>query len=317
MILVIGGLNGFVGSNTTEALVEQGFDCVVTQHSDTEVPGFLQRYIDHHVFVESADATKIEDLRRIGEKHRIDGIVNVAGGFRAPGTKGLIPGLKGYFDMLDAAFRVAEEWKVKRLIFSSTAGIYFGVPGSLKEDLPVPLPSPFPIIAYQKIVEVAASEFAKATGISSICVRLFGMYGPFQDPAQNSLPAVRLVHAAVNGKSPTLENVFLANVDDAVDLCYIKDVARAIALLQTAEKLRYDVYNVGSGRPTANRDLVEAVKKVVPSFSVELSPGRSPFPPLPVMETKRLQEDTGFTSKFDTLSGIQDYVDWLKAGNPK
>ncbi len=84
MILVIGGLNGFVGSNTTEALVKQGVDCVVTRHKDTVVPGFLQKYIDdHHVFIESADATSIDDLRRIGEKHKIDGIVNVAGGFRA------------------------------------------------------------------------------------------------------------------------------------------------------------------------------------------------------------------------------------------
>lgn len=288
MILVVGGLNGFVGSNTTEALVEQGFDCVVTQHKDTEVPGFLQRYIDHHVFVESADATKVEDLRRVGEKHEIDGIVNVGGGFRAAGTKGPIHGLKGYFDMLDATFRVAEEWKIKRLTFSSTGGVYFGLPGPLNEGLPVPLPSPFPVVAYQKIVEVAASEFARASGISSICVRLFGMFGPFQDPAQNSLAPVRLVHAAVNGKSPNLENVFLASADDAIDLCYIKDVARAIALLQTAEKLQYDVYNVGSGRLTPNRELVEGIRRVAPNFNVELPRGRSPFPPLPVMETKRL-----------------------------
>ena len=83
------------------------------------------------------------------------------------------------------------------------------------------------------------SEFAKASGISSICVRLMGMYGPFQDSAQYSL-APRLVHAALDGKPPNLENIFLGNADDAVDLCYIKDVARAIALLQTAKKLQYD-----------------------------------------------------------------------------
>jgi nucleoside-diphosphate-sugar epimerase len=45
MILVIGGLNGFVGSNTTEALVGRGFDCVVTRHESTEVPRYLEKYI--------------------------------------------------------------------------------------------------------------------------------------------------------------------------------------------------------------------------------------------------------------------------------
>ena len=122
-----------------------------------------------------------------------------------------------------------------------------------------------------------------------------GMYGPF-DGAQLGL-APRLVHAA--------------------DLCYIKDMARAIPLLQTAEELQYDVYNIASGKPTPNKELVEAVKRVVPDFTVDLPRGHFPFPPLPLVETKRLQSDTGFSSRFDTRSAIQDYVNWLKAGNPK
>ncbi|MFQ6012599.1 MAG: NAD-dependent epimerase/dehydratase family protein, partial [Thermoplasmata archaeon] len=163
MFLVVGGLNGFVGSNTTEALVEQGVDCVVTRHKNAEVPRFLRKYIDRHVFIESADATSIADLRKIGEKHKIDGIVNVAGGFTS-GAKSPVPHLEGYFDMLVAIFRVAEEWKVKRLMFSSTGGVYLGLPGPVNEEQPLPLPSFHPLIAYQKIVEVATSEFAKRSG---------------------------------------------------------------------------------------------------------------------------------------------------------
>ena len=316
MILVIGGLNGFVGSNTTRALVEQGLDCVVTRHKDTQFPSFLQKYIDdHRVSVESADATSIADLRKIGEKHKVDGIVNVAGGFKSA-DKSPVPGVQGYFDMLDATFRMAEGWKVKRLLFSSTGGIYFGLPGPVNEDTPVPLSSPFPIIAYQKIVEVAVSEFAKKSGISSVCVRLMGMFGPWWDPAQKFLPAT-LVHAAVKRQPANLEDVFGGAADDAYDFCYIKDAARAIALLQTREKLQYDVYNIGSGMITPNKELAEAVKRVVPAFKVDLPLGHSPFPPLPLMETKRLQEDTGFSPAYDVRAAVQDYVEWLKAGNPK
>ncbi|TMI53232.1 NAD-dependent epimerase/dehydratase family protein, partial [Candidatus Bathyarchaeota archaeon] len=229
-----------------------------------------------------------EDLRKIGEKHGIDGIVNVGGGFKANSP---VPGLQGYFDMLTATFQVAVEWKVKRVTFSSTGGMYLGVQGQADEEHPLLLQSPFPILAYQKIVEVAAGEFAKKTGISTICVRLMGMYGPF-DGAQLGL-APRLVHAAVGGRAPNLENVFFGNADDAIDLCYIKDMARAIALLQTAEELQYDVYNIASGKPTPNKELVEAVKRVVPDFTVDLPRGHFPFPPLPLVETKRLQSDTG------------------------
>jgi UDP-glucose 4-epimerase len=314
MILVVGGLNGFIGSNTTEALVELGQDCVVTRHENTEVPRFLQKHIDHHhVIVEPADSTSIADLRKIGEKHKIDSIVNIGGGFAS--GEGPMRGLRGYFDMLDATFRVAQDWKVKRVTFSSTGGMYLGLQGTVNEEAPISLPSMFPILAYQKIVEVAADQFAKKTSISTICTRLMGMYGPF-DGNQLGLEA-RLVHAAVSGKPVNLENVFFGNAEDTGDLCYIKDLARAIALVHTAEKLQYDVYNIGSGKLTSNQEVVEAVKRVVPNFKVELPPGHFPFPPLPLMETKRLQEDTGFTPKFDTHSAIQHYVDWLKAGNHK
>ena len=314
MILVIGGLNGFIGSNTTEALVDLGQNCVVTRHENTDVPSFLQKHIDHrHVFIEPANSTSVADLRKIGQKHKIDGIVNVAGGFAS--GEGPLRGLKGYFDMLDATFQVAQEWKVKRVTFSSTGGMYLGLSGTVDEEHPIALQSKFPILAYQKIVDVAADQFAKKTGISAICVRLMGMFGPF-DGAQLGLPA-RLVHAAVSGRPPSFEDVFFGNADDAVDLLYIKDMARAIALLQTAEKLQYNVYNVASGKVTPNRELVEAVKRVVPDFKVDLPPGHFPFPPLPLPDTKRLQADTGFSPKFDTQSAIQHYADWLKAGNSK
>jgi UDP-glucose 4-epimerase len=314
MILVIGGLNGFIGSNTTEALVNLSRGCVVTRHENTEVPGFLQTHVDQgHVFIEPADATSIADLRKIGAKHKIDGIVNVAGGFAS--GDGPLRGLQGYMAMLIAVFKVAQEWKVKRVTFSSTIGMYFGLQGTVNEEQPIILPSPFPILGYQKIVEVASGEFSRKTGISSICVRLSGMYGPNQDPTQYSLPQ-RLVNAAVCGKPPNLENVFLSNADDEEDLIYIKDMARAIALLQTAEKLQYNVYNIGTGKMTPNRDLVETIMKVVPNFDVNLQAGRGPFA-IPFLETKRLQEDTGFSPKFDIQSAVEDYVDWLKAGNPK
>lgn len=314
MILVIGGLNGFIGSNTTEALVDLGKDCVVTRHENTEIPRFLQEHIDQdRIVIEPTDSTSLADLRKIGAKHEIDSIVNVAGGFAS--GEGPLRGLRGYFDMLDATFRVAQEWKVKRVTFSSTGGMYIGLSGTVNEEAPLFLQSPFPILAYQKVVEVAADQFAKKTGISTVSARLMGMYGPF-DGNQLGLPS-RLVHAAVTGKTPNLENVFFGNAEDSMDLCYIKDLARAIAMVHIAARLQYDVYNIGSGKLTTNRELVEAVKSVVPNFKADLPPGRFPFPPMPLMDTKRLREDTGFTPKYDTRSAVEDYVDWLRAGNAK
>ena len=312
LILVIGGLNGFVGSNTTEALVEQGFDCVVTRHENAEVPKFLDKHLNRHVFVERVDATSVRDLQAVGEKYKIDAIVGLAGGL-ASTTGSPTPRLRAYFDMLASVFAVAEEWKVKRVLMSSSGGVYFGLSGTVNEDHPVLLPSAWGLLAHLKIVEVAMSEFAKS-GIDTVCVRLLGMFGPGQDQAV--LPQ-RLVHAAVAGETPNLDGVPFGNAEDSVDMMYIKDVGRAIALLQKAEKLPHSVYNICSGRPTSSREVLEAVKRVVPGFTADLLKGRSPFPPLPMIDSGRLTMDTGFKPKYDIQSAIQDYADWLKAGNPK
>lgn len=320
MQLVIGGLNGFVGSNTTEALLNLGQDCVVTRHKRPEVPQFLQEHIDsHRVIIEQADATSFDDLKRIGEKHKIDGIVNVGGGFK-PEPKGPTPGLTGYMRMLDNIFQLASEWKAKRVTFSSTGGMYLGLTSdTVDESSPILLQSPHGIpgvLQYQKIVEVASEQFSRATGISSICARLMGFFGPFQDMDQASV-ANRLAHAAVSGKPLDLKDTFFSNAEDAVDTIYVKDLARAVALLHTAEKLNHPVYNIGTGKKTPNSEFTDAIKKIVPGFNPELPSGRFPFPPLPTMSTKRLQEETGFIPKYNTLLGMQEYVAWLRAGNPK
>ena len=77
---------------------------------------------------------------------------------------------------------------------------------------------------------------------------------PNYDPTRSSLVG-RLVHAAVKGTKPDLEGIRFGSIyaDDGGDQCYIKDAARGIALLQTADKISQPVYNISSGHPTSNQ----------------------------------------------------------------
>jgi UDP-glucose 4-epimerase len=104
---------------------------------------------------------------------------------------------------------------------------------------------------------------------------------------------------------------------DRSDLCYIKDAARAIALLQTTATLTQPAYNIGSGYPTTNQQIVEAIQRVIPDFNVDL-PSRSLVdgpPPDWYFDITALQKDTGFVPQFATEAGIADYVAWLRSGN--
>src|SRR5258708_16685162 len=116
------------------------------------------------------------------------------------------------------------------------------------------------------------------------------------------------VDAAVKSHKPNPEAIRfgLMYAEDGGDQCYIKDAARAIALLQTANKLSQKVYNISSGYPTANHSIVNAIKKVIPNFDVELPAGHMPSGPeaLWYFDIAKLRQDTGFEPQFDIEAGI-------------
>lgn len=315
MILVVGGF-GWVGSNTAEALAEMGHDCVITRHKTGEIPRFLEKYVGGKLLVETADATSGADIQRIGREHKIEGIFS---SFRPsfPDGQGPLPELVAYFDTLSNLFRAAREWKVKRITLTSSTGVYIGLKaGQVNEEQPTAI-SNRGTIGYQRIVEQAASLFSSEGDVSAVCVRLGAMFGPGGNPLAPDL-TTRLPHAAVHGAPPNLKGVMLGTAaDDALDRCYIKDVGRAVALIQTAETLPNPIYNIGSGRSTSNRELMAAVERAVPEFKFDLAPGRNSPIVLPTIDTQRLQTDTKFFPKYDIVSAVKDYVDWLRAGNSR
>jgi UDP-glucose 4-epimerase len=102
-------------------------------------------------------------------------------------------------------------------------------------------------------------------------------------------------------------------------MLYVKDCARAIALLQTRGQLQHAVYNVGSGHPTSNRELTEALRTAAPRARLELEPGRNPAGPGRdiALDTTRLRRDTGFEPRYDLQRAAADYIAWLQAGNDR
>jgi UDP-glucose 4-epimerase len=149
-------------------------------------------------------------------------------------------------------------------------------------------------------------------------MRLSAMYGPGYDVTRSSLVG-RLVHAAAKSGKANLDGMRFGSVyaEDGADQCYIKDAARAITLLQTTPALKRPAYNIGSGRPTTNQRIVEAIRTLIPSFNVELPSRPLADGPAPVwyFDITALREDTGFEPQFDVEAGIADYITWLRAGN--
>ncbi len=311
MILVTGGL-GFIGSHTVRALLDLGEGCVLVQRRTAEAPAGLA---GAQVVVEQADITDLTALLDVCARHKITGIVHLAGSMPwPPGSDQPIHGARQAIGGLLNVLQVAQDWGIARVGVASTIGVYGGVTaeGPLGEDMPLPMTSGHVIPTFKKIGELLADHLAGTTGIDVVNYRISAIWGPLGRAASSFFAAPQLVHAAVRGTAPDL---FPTYAEDSVDLCYVKDCGRAIALLQLADQLNHRTYNVASGRATTNAEVIAAIKKVVPDARIELPTGgtgqRS------YLDITRLQQDTGYRPAYDTERAAADYIAWLRAGNER
>jgi UDP-glucose 4-epimerase len=272
MQLITGGL-GFIGSHTARALLDLGEQCVITQHRTSRVPPFLRDEIGSKAFIEQVDVTDTKAFMELGKKYEITGIIHFAG-ILTPGGSGLSEDLRANMTGLANAFQAAFEWKVKRITIPSALGVYNGITCvPWREDQPLPCTAAYSIEAFKKADEVFSSYFQSASGITCINVRIAAIYGPGYSATRGSLVA-RLVHAAVRGAKPNLENIRGSiHAGDGGDWCHVGDCGRGIALLQTGKELHHRIYNVASGRPTRNGEILEAIGKIIPEFKAELPEG--------------------------------------------
>jgi UDP-glucose 4-epimerase len=313
MILVTGG-SGFIGSHTVRALHDLGETSVLVQRRTGQVPAHLA---DLPVAAEQADVADLGALRAIGARHQITGIVHLAG-YPAPrGTAGGIDATQGLLNGLLNIARVAQEWGVRRVSLASTIGVYSGVrhDGALTEDLPLPLTAPHPIPRSKKIAELLGEQLAETTGSEIVSLRISGTWGPLghEDPF---FAAPALIHAAATGKPLDLSGLLAQpHLGDGLDLCYVKDTGRAIALLQLAGRLRHRTYNVASGRVTTNADVIAAIRQTVPDAELDLPAGAGR--PGAALDITRLRTDTSFEPEYDTARAAADYIAWLRAGHER
>jgi UDP-glucose 4-epimerase len=315
LLLVTGGL-GFIGAHTTRELVALGEECLVVQRHVDQVPEFLAPEAGAALRFEALDVGDLEALRALGRRERISAIVHLAA--PAIGANTALESWRAALNGLANVLSVAREWDVRRIVAASTMGVYAGVAdGRFTEDRPLPLTGPHAIPAFKRCAEIACDLVANETGLEIASARIGAIWGPLGHPRSPFFALPELIHAAVRAKPPDPQRPIYAK--DGIDSLFVRDCARAVALIATAERLSHRVYNVGSGRAVTNAEVASAILRVIPEAAIELSPGPAPDGRSPVasMTIERLERDTGYRPSFTLEEGIRDYVDWLRAGNPR
>ncbi len=310
-ILVVGGA-GYIGSHCVRQILAAGHRPVI-----------LDNFVYGHRAAVPAGVTLHEGnlgdgpfVRRVLEAERIDAVMHFAA-YCYVGESVTDP-MKYYFNNVVATLHLLQAMReagVRRFIFSSTCAT-FGVPATLPihENLPQAPINPY---GQTKLdIEQVLKALAVAHGLSFAVFRYFNAAGAAEDGSigEDHAPETHLIPLAIDvatGRRPHLQ-LFGTDYPTPDGTClrdyvHVDDLSRA----HIAACTRLDApgtqlfYNLGTGRPTSNREVIAAVEEITgrPVRVVE-SPRRAGDPPALFADSAKARRELGWTVKFPDIRSI-------------
>ncbi len=311
-VLVTGGA-GYIGSHTTLALNQAGYDVVVFDNLST---GRAEAVLPPARLVvgDLADTAKLNGLMA---EARFHAVLHFAGSIIVP--ESVTNPLKYYTNNTTnttALVSLSVRHRIPYFIFSSTAAVY-GIPERVPvaEDAPTAPINPYgrsKLMSEWTILDAAAAH----PHFRPIILRYFNVAGA--DPSgrlgQCTPQATHLIKVAAQtalGRRQILE-IFGTDYPTPDGTCirdyiHVTDLAEAhvLALRHLEAGGTPGVFNCGYGHGYSVREIVAALQEAIGgTFPVREAPRRPGDPPALVADSSRLQRTMGWQPRHDDIIAI-------------
>ena len=310
-VLVAGGA-GYIGSHCVRQLSAAGHRPVVL---DNLVYGH-RGAVAHGVPLYDADLGDERTVAELLAREKIDVVMHFAA-YCYVGESVADP-LKYYLNNSGATLHLLRAMQVagvRRFVFSSTCAT-FGVPAKLpiSEDFPQAPINPY---GQTKLdVENALRALARAGQISFAVFRYFNAAGASEDGTigEDHDPETHLIPLAIDaatGKRPSLQ-LFGTDYPTPDGTClrdyvHVDDLSRAhIAVFGRLDSPNAaHFYNLGTGTPTSNREVIRAVEKATgKKITVIEGPRRPGDPPSLYADSSRAKRELGWKVQYPDIDSI-------------
>lgn len=171
------------------------------------------------------------------------------------------------------------------------------------------LPEPNSDYAVMKAAATLHCRFvAQRDDVHVVTLRLYSVYGPWEEPGR-LMPT--LAARGLEGRLPPL-----VSPDTPRDFVSVRDAERAFLLAAERDDVeRGSVFNIGSGRQTTLREVVEVARAQLdiaaePEWGTE--PQRSWDAAVWVGDARRARERLDWTAEDDLPTGFAHLADWLR-----
>lgn len=276
-VLLTGGL-GFIGSHTCVELLNNGYEVVVIDNlsnSKIEVKSKIEKITNKTFKFYQIDLLDVENTRKVFVENDITEVIHFAG-FKAVGESKLNP-LKYFENNLVSTInllKVMEEFKVKKLIFSSSATVY----GRAKE-MPIREESPTGDVSnpYGRtkffIEQMLMDLYDSNKDFNIVILRYFNPIGAHEsgligenpnDIPNNLIPYLTRVATKKLSKLQVFGNDYATKDGTGVrDYIHVCDLANGHlkALVKANSNCGLKIYNLGTGVGYSVLDIIKAFEK--------------------------------------------------------
>jgi UDP-glucose 4-epimerase len=267
-ILVTGGA-GYIGSHTTEALIEAGFDVVIVDDLST---GF-ERLIHPKAKFYKCNVLETDKMTSIMKEEGVFGVIHFAAKIIVP--ESIAKPIEYYRNNTMGVLSMLEACKaslVKNFVFSSTAAVY----GNATKELITELTPVAPINPYgssklfsESLIRDCENEF----GLKSVVLRYFNVAGASESGqfGQLSKNATHLIKIASETACGKRDSMSITGTDydtpdgtGVRDYIHVEDLAdvHVLALKYLMNGGVSEIFNCGYGHGSSVREVVEMVRKV-------------------------------------------------------
>lgn len=320
-MLVVGGA-GYIGSHICKMLNKNGYVPIVIDRNLKDKPAKFGPSFDVDI------PTNIQALDAIIKRFNVESCIHLAGS-SSFGTAKNDPGLFYKNNVITTLVLLDKliENNVKTFVFSSTASVYgdIGIDKCVEDSLTLP------INAYgssKLTVENMCKDYSKAHGMNCVSLRYFNVAGidteaEIGELGQKTTHIIPLLIDASH-KNKTF-NVFGNKYPTPDGTCvrdyvHVNDVAQATlkALSYCRDNAGYDVFNIGSGVPTSNTELIEAVQKHVGNINIEIKDARYNDLPYSLADISRAKEKLQWIPTQSTIDNVVgSAVQWYNKTHKK
>ncbi len=309
-ILVTGGA-GYIGSFMTKRLLDEGFNVVVL---DSLERGYKEIIDQRAKFVETNILDK-EKIGRVFQEELVDSVIHFAG-YISMGESMENPYI--YFENNTyGSLNLLEQMKksgVKKMLFSSTAGVYGNSTVVPISENHVKDPTN-PYGESKRMVERILSWYERIHSISFVSLRYFNASGAALDAnmGENHDPETHIIPNAIKAILTDTEFSLYGTDYGTPDGTCIRDYVHILDLVEAhmlalkklhSEKGKF-VYNVGTGTGYSNKQVLETIEKVSgKNIKIKSEERRFGDAEILVADSSRIQRELNFAPQYSDLETI-------------